>query len=749
MSVKTVKDELLSYLMTQVSGNRFESFAKQLFSFVFKESFIPLGGIHDGGADGALSSYIQEVSGKTNTFIQITTTAEEKVKTKIDNTIKALLDSGRTPRQLIYTTSIALPKFDVIAQDVFEKHGVMVHFRDFDRIKSYINTDESCNQLFYVFFASEITTLANSAKSKLTAVSEYATDPTVYVYLNYELKNKNIKNHLNEQVLDALIYWSLRDTDPDAGTLISRLDIQNSISNLFPQAKSVLLPNLNSRLEALSKKSAGDIERLRYYKQKDSFSLPFEMRTNLAIEASAAISRQEEFKKSIDERLKNEENEEKEGKFNKTCNALVFQTVHRYFIDQGLLLAAFLEGKLENICISDQVVEDIMARVLSEIEHGKSLPPNLFGTCLNILRGIFYHPSSEEREYMGYLSKTSCLLVTMQSAPKLLEYFNKMGGNFKLLIGTDLIVKAISERYIAEEDKQVTRILDVCKQLGSELILSEPVLDEVFTHLHATDLEFRNHYAEQEKYLHKDMVVDSDRIMIRAYFHSKKYASGPKTWIQFIEQVVTHSSLRARSEAARQDLKGFLLQKFSMRFISEEDLEASVNQNKVQQLADKLDEARQDKHENLSYNDALMAHATYAQRRKNNESGIYDGFGFRTWWLTKETRVLHFSKSLVESEGGVPYIMRPEFILNFVSLAANADNVRKSFSDLLPTTAGLQLGRHLSSATMHDLMGDAKEWADRPAERISIMINERANRLKYDQFKKYYDNIDEYTENKL
>lgn len=135
MSVKTVKDELLSYLMTQVSGNRFESFAKQLFSFVFKESFIPLGGIHDGGADGALSSYIQEVSGKTNTFIQITTTAEEKVKTKIDNTIKALLDSGRTPRQLIYTTSIALPKFDVIAQDVFEKHGVMVHFRDFDRKK--------------------------------------------------------------------------------------------------------------------------------------------------------------------------------------------------------------------------------------------------------------------------------------------------------------------------------------------------------------------------------------------------------------------------------------------------------------------------------------------------------------------------------------------------------------------------------------------------------------------------------------
>ncbi|MFM5591080.1 hypothetical protein ACET60_07845 [Aeromonas veronii] len=741
MTIKTVQDELFSYLMAQVSGSRFESFSKKIFSLVFKESFIPLGGIHDGGADGALSSYIQEVSGKTNTFIQFTTTAEKNVKSKIEETIKSLLLSGRTPRQVIYATSIALPKFDVIAQDIFEKHQVMVQFREFERIKDYINSDESCNSTFYDFFASEITALANAAKSKLTAVSEYATDPTVYVYLNYELKSKHVKNHLNDQVLDALIYWSLRDTNPETGVLISRSSIQNSISSLFPQAKSVLLPNLNARLETLSKKSVGDIERLRYYKAKDSFSLPFEMRTTLAIEAGAAISRQERFKSSIEDRLKEEIGKEIDEIQKQACNDLVFHTVHRYFIEQGLLLAAFLEGKLENIHISDQVVEDIMARVLSEIEHKKSISPTMFGSCLNILRGIFYHPSSEEREYMAYLSKTSCLLVTMQSAPKLLEYFNKMGGNFRLIIGTDLIVKAISERYIAEEDKQVTRILDVCKQLGAELILSEPVLDEVFTHLHATDLEFRNHYAEQEKYLHKDMVVDSDRIMIRAYFHSKKYASGPKTWVQFIEQVVTHSSLRMRAEAARQDLKGFLLQKFNMRFISGNDLEESVNPDAVRQLAELLDESRQDKHEDLSYNDALIAHATYAQRRKNDESGIYDGFGFRTWWLTKETRVLNFSKALVESEGGVPYIMRPEFILNFVSLAANADHVRKSFSDLLPTTAGLQLGRHLSSDTMHRLMGDAQEWAERPPERISMIINERANKLKHDQFKKYYENI--------
>ncbi|UST75151.1 hypothetical protein [Pseudomonas siliginis] len=741
MSIKIVPDDLFSYLMGKISGVRFEVFAKQLFGLVFKETFIPMGGIHDGGADGAMSSYIQEISGKPNTFVQFTITAEGGVKAKVNETIKALQTSGRTPRLIIYATSIALPKSDLIAQEMIEKHEVMVQFRDYERIKGYVNTDDKCNRMFYDFFTSEISALSRAASSNLTAVNEYATDPTVYVYLNYELKTKHVKNHLNEQVLDALIYWSLRDTDPDAKILASRASIHDSISGLFPQAKNVLLPNLNKRLSALTTKVAGGVERLRYYKATDCFSLPFEMRAILANEASAALARQTKFRHSITDRLVREVGEIEKATQKSACNTLVFQTVHRYFIDQGLLLAAFLEGRLDTIHISDQVVEDIMVKVLSEIDHGKSLTPEMFGACLNSLRGIFYHPSTEEREYMAYLSKTSCLLVTMQSAPKLLEYFNKMGGNFRLLIGTDLIIKAISERYVEKENQQVTRILEVSKQLGSELTLTEPVLDEVFTHLHAADLEFRNHYAEQEKYLRRDMTVDSDRIMIRAYFHSRKSENGPKTWSQFIEQVVTHSALRNRSETAREELKGFLIQKFSMKFLTTEELKSRVNNEKVLELAAKLDEARAVKHENLSYNDALMAHATYAQRKKHEESGIYDGFGYRTWWLTKETHVLHFSKALVESQGNVPYIMRPEFILNFVSLAANAENVRKTFSDLLPTTAGLQLGKHLSSEAMYQLMGDAQEWGDKPPERISIMINDRANKLKHDQFKKYSDNI--------
>ncbi|WP_405078243.1 hypothetical protein ACI51Z_11520 [Pectobacterium carotovorum] len=744
MTIRVVPESLFSYLMGRVSGTRFESFVKQIFSNEFSEDFIPLGGIHDGGADGAISSFIQEVTGKQNTYIQFTTTAEKSVKTKIYETIQSLQSSGRNPRQLIYTTSIAIPKSDVIVQDAFEKLSVMVQFRDYERIKCYINSEMKNNKFFYDFFSSEISALHRAASNNLTAVNEYATDPTVYVFLNYELKTKNIKNHLNEQVLDALIYWSLRDTDPEKETFKARNEIQDSIAKLFPQARAVLLPNLEKRLSFLIKKNPSNVERIRYYKKEGNelYCLPYEMRNILATEASDALARQTQFSHSIQNRLSERiENAEKDTQ-KATCNKLVFKTVHRYFIEQGILLAAFLEGKLENSHVSDQIVEDIMVNVLAEIEHAKSISPTMFGACLAVLRGIFYNPTSEEREYMAYLSKTSCLLVTMQSAPKLLEYFNKMGGNFRLLIGTDMIIKAISERYLESESQQVTKIIQICKQLGSEIMLTEPVLDEVFTHLHASDLEFRNHYSQQEVFIDKDTIIDSDRIMIRAYFHSRKLINGPKSWFSFIEQMVTHSALRNKTEQARQELKGFLIQKFNMKFLSQDELKSSVNEDKVKELAEKLDDARQTKHMDLSYNDALMAYATYSQRRRNNESGIYDGFGFRTWWLTKETHVLAFSKGLLESEGGVPYIMRPEFLLNFVSLSANAENVRKTFANLLPTTAGLQLGKHLSAETMHQLIGSAEEWGERPPERVSIIINERINNLKHNQFKLYSDNID-------
>lgn len=742
MKIKTISEDLYFFIMKDIVGSRFEKFAKSVFAEVFGENFIPLGGVHDGGADGAISSYVQEVNGKPNTFVQFSATDANGAKKKIKDTILALRKAGRDPKLVIYGTSEAIPKADIIVGEIFEEFSVLTQIRDVERIKHYINSNEAANLSFYENFSDKIDSLVKSASLDLPVTNQHALDPTVYVFLNHELRDRFSKDKLNEKVLDALIYWSLRETDPDKDILLTRSELENSIQEKFPTAKSILIPILKSRLDELCKKRPGESERVRRYAKPESFCLPFEMRQSLALEAASIIATQENFKDSIEKRIK-EIRTNCDGKNLIACINLVFSTIHRYFVDQGVILAAFLEKHLERIHISDQIVEDEMAKSLANLVNGSSVSPEEFGTCLAVARGIFYNATQEEREYLVHLSRTSCLLVTLQSAPKLLEYLNQMGGNFRLLVGTDLLVKALSENYLQNEQRQVTNLLLAAKKLGSHLILTEPVLEEVFTHLRAAHLEFENHYAEQEQYLKTDDIAQCNRILIRAYFYARSLKNGPTTWGAFVNQFTDTVGLRVRSAEARAGLKGFLVQRFGMHYMSTVDLQETVSEERVTALADTLEQARGiEKHQELSQNDALMVYATYAQRRVNKEQGIYDGFGYRTWWLTKETSIVRMTANLVQSEGGIPYVMRPEFLLNFITLAPKAASVREKFSEFLPTTAGLQLGQYLSGEVMHSMLKDVNEWSQLPPERISVLLGDKVNKLKFDRFKQYTHNIE-------
>ncbi len=740
MQIQPVHEDLFAHVMREISGTRFERFAKHVFASVFGESFVPLGGVHDGGADGVISSFVQEVTGKVNTFAQFSATDPGKARIKILDTVAMLQKVGRSPRQLIYATSEKLPKADLIAQEVFDKHGVMVAIRDYERIHGYVNDNFDVNRAFYAEFVPDIDRLAKAANIRSPVVSEFAKDPTVFVFLNHELRDRFSRDKLNSRVLDALIYWTLRATDP-GGPLMSRKQVADAIQVAFPTAKSVLLPLLDARLGELSKKGSTGEERLRHYSADDTYCLPFSMRSSLAMESATAEAHQRAFRSEIEKRLLDESGHKLANGDLEVCATLVFVTVHRYFVEQGIVLAAFYERRLGEIRIADQVVEDTMVIALSELEEAKRVSPAMIGYCMAALRGVFYQTSEVERAYMAYLSRTSCLFVTMQSAPRLLEYLNQLGGNFRFLVGADLIVKALSEQYLPPEQQQVANLLLVSKNLGSELVLTEPVLEEVFTHVRAADLEFENHYLTQEPYLRQEHISECDRILIRAYFYAKQGENGPRSWKAYVNQFTDPDGLRSRSESARQALRGLLIQRFGMAYMSIDELKSLVPAPRVQELAQKLEEFRQAKNEVLSYNDALMVYATYAQRHIHKETGIYDGFGFRTWWLTKETTILSMTGALVHAEGGTPYIMRPEFILNFIALAPKASEVRKAFGDLLPTTAGMQLGRYLGDDVMHSLFDDVQEWSELQPERVGVIIGERVNRLKYDRFKQYSQQV--------
>lgn len=740
-----IRRELLNYIAANVTGAKFESFAKRLFEIEYGHHFTPLGGVHDGGADGVLLSGVRECVEESNTFAQFSTTKEDSAQNKVDGTVAALQKAGRTPVQVIYATSERIPKQDLIVAHIFKKYKVLASIRDLEWIESIVNKNNAANESFHHIFSAEINAISRAAAPLQGKVNEFVSDPTVFAYLSLQLADRFSQDKLHKPLVDALIFWSLRDTDPDATPprLLKRAELATKLADVFPNARSVILPHLDERLVELTRKRAGEIERLRHYRKENAFCLPFEMREELAADALGEVQAQEEFKASVASRLAdlalNISTAEAE-----LCCQLVFDSVHLYFVEQGLVLAAFLEKKLENLDVTDQVLEDELRKAISGrpgIKPG-DITPTGFGGGLRTLRGIFYEPTGSERRYLSYLSRTSMLFHTLQASPKIIEFFNNMAGQYRLLVGTDIIIKALAESYLPENQRQVTNLLKIAAELGSSLILTEPVLNELLTHIHAVDLEFRNHYAAREPYLSSAAVAQCNRILIRTYFHSKGKSGGPKSWCHLVNSILDPEALRAKSKKAYQDLMSFLIQRFRMKWESEDDLQRGVDSKSFDTLAQRLIEARPDKNEELSHNDAMMAHAVYAERVRGHEVARHDGFGYRTWWLTKEVTVLKMTGKLVADHGGVPYIMRPEFLLNFIALAPKAKSVRDQYRDLLPTTVGLQLGNHLSTAAMDALLAGVEDWASYPPERITTMMADKANRLMHDRFKQYISNLD-------
>ncbi len=228
----------------------------------------------------------------------------------------------------------------------------------------------------------------------------------------------------------------------------------------------------------------------------------------------------------------------------------------------------------------------------------------------------------------------------------------------------------------------------------STLVLKESVLSEVHSHLRSTDNEFRSYYAKNESRIKYHIALNSPKILIRAYFYSHfdppDGVQTPSSWDEYIQQFCSPTHLH-RSEG-KEDLKQYLLSTFKMRFESAEEIDELIKTEKAQgyirQIADHL--KPQKASPTLAMNDARMALAVYGRRQRSGETATPNIFGYRTWWLTGEKTILHHTRELVGVYGS-RYMMRPEFLLNFIAMAPRLGEVRNAYRTIFPSLLGIRL----------------------------------------------------------
>jgi hypothetical protein len=181
-------------------------------------------------------------------------------------------------------------------------------------------------------------------------------------------------------------------------------------------------------------------------------------------------------------------------------------------------------------------------------------------------------------------------------------------------------------------------------------------------------------------------------------------------------------------------VRRYLQAAFNLDFRTTDELQELSDPAAVDELTDALKADKRDWR--LAHNDALLALAVYGRRRRRREESSVSEFGFQTRWLTGETSILRHTRELVKSRGA-RYIMRPDFLLNFLTLAPRASETRDAFAAIFPSLLGIKLARRMDQDTFHKIMEKVAQAETMDDARRTAAIAKICDELKSDFARQY------------
>lgn len=740
MALQTIDHRLVDIALERVGGVDFEKFVQSFFSAVMGFSYVPLGGIHDGGADGLIADSLFEDETQTR-FLQASVTPD--TKTKVRHTLKRLREYGRTPKSLIYCTSKTAGPIDVLESDLSDELDCRITIRDAQYFTHQINNSPQTIQAFSSYLSPSVSFLSDTGSAALIQSTDELPARTLCVFVGQELERRRGQTQLLEAVTDSLIIWALEGTDPDKRVFKTRDEIEERVINAMPSAKTFFRGVLDTRLEELRTKS-GDGRRVNFHPKENGFCLPYETRELIKSEnvgdEALRIDVSEVFRKRAEQEIVDRSNNRE---LIEIAVSVCHSAIHKTFLGQGLELSLFL---------SDEADENELPSVESYIDQAieesglKGKDAGIVSlAALNILRQAFYSSSRKERVYLGKLSRTYVLMFLLKNEPRIVEYLRSMSSHFVLYVGSDILVRSLSEHLLPKEDQMTKNALSTVRSAGSKLILTDKALDEVWHHLKVSHYEYINNFQEIAQFMNFDLAKQINKILIRSYFYARLENQAAKrppfSWDRYISQFCTVKELG--NQSSRDELREYLINEFKMVFETSEEMEAGLDLNERDNLTERILEVRgktdraQDSEKTLSRNAATTALRIYQQRKLNDERAGANPFGYKTWWMTQQTRIRNATGELV-AKNRSRYMLRPEFILHFLSMMPSSSDMETSYTEVFPSILGVRLGNRMDESAFRTVIKKAKDVFDQMDDsRAKVVLSNETAKLQSDFFKKY------------
>lgn len=681
---------IASLVLEAVSDDDFEVFSQALLAQILGLELEPTGGMHDGGQDG----FFRPLKGRPTHFVQIST--QENVKTKILSTIDRQRSVGRTVEDLTYVSNRLLPNRDIMEGDIEKATGVGIRIRDRRWITTQVQRDDKASSLFVDRFAPLVHSVVQLHEHR-TEIYTPSERMSILSYMEVHSASEPQENDLLTLAVDSAIYLALEGTDPEKFIFRSEEEIRRFVEERFPASKKLPALDVTKRLSRLSSKTG--VPRIRFHSRDSGYCLPYEVRSDFSDHSLLLRGLEVNFWEGIKARAK-----DIGGLTDTEITAIADISAHainKTFEMQGLNLMASLQGvtTFEEIRTFEFISEKV-----NELIANADRRQTVEQIASQILRGIFYSGTADEKEYLFRLFKAFSIEFVIKGDHTVGTYFSQMTRGLVLIVGSDILVRALSETCIRSEHQATQNALRMLAKAGATIFLAESVLDEVYAHVRASDLEFTNFYKSWEARATLREVQHSDRILIRAYFYSKfepdRHAKNCTNWDEFISLFGEAGWFRRPD--GKDAFAAYLLRQFGMKFVSTRDIQEIVSPRDARGLKDRIEKYKRD--ERLAWNDAYLALYVNERRRVHGERMGDSIYGFRTWWLTEEFKVLGPAREM-----GIRDIinMHPQFLMNLYAASPGMNKISKEFESVFPTNFGLRITNRVASETMHRFLSDA------------------------------------------
>jgi hypothetical protein len=660
---------------------------------------------------------------------------------KIRRTIKALKKAGREPKTLLYATSRLVKNIDKLQTDLTDETGVNIRIYDEQFFEQRSNYSADVQAAFFQHLRPAIMFL-----EKVLAPS-YPTEPVlpnariVSAFLSQEVERRIGTTHTLESITDALILWALEETDPDANKFMTDSEIIERVEAVIPTAKQFFRGAVGARLKVLSKKEAGT-RLVNVYQKAGKYCLPYESRQTLAAHAREDEALKVIVSAGIEQRISAACDVVPSTEITERLIKVVHRVLEIVFETQGFEASRHFLGQAENgdSNLADRHIYEVAEEQM--VKAGFKLNDNsgLLLAVKQALRGIFYQSTKEERAFCARLARTYILLFTIKNTPEVINYFNTMSKHLTLYVGSDLLVRAISEFYLDPEDQMTVNALKIIKQAGSRLVLIEPMLEEVHSHIWGTHLEYTNYYQDIDAYVDLALASQASKILIRSYYYAKldqDKPARPTTWTQYLNNFLTPTKLAGPlSDSTMRELKDALCHRFGLEFEPKDVGAAVIDPEEAGKLAARIQDMRAPtKREVLAENDANMILRIEAERNKEKFSG--NPYGYRTWYLTQDSVSNIAFAYCFRTRREKKFVMRPEFLLNYIAYNPTDEAVRESLKLIFPSVLGVRLGSRLAPKTITRVLDSIEEAHRVDPVRASSIVADLADALKSNRMRDF------------